>query len=175
MFQIRPFQSGDLPGVRYLHDWTPPAGTPTQDTPQQWFPDLDDIPTHYLAFWVVTVEEGGKEQVVGMAGIVPVDGHIPAGAIGDLRRPVRLQRMRILPAFQRHGLGARLVDTVIDWAEGHGADGVILETTRQQAGAVSLYRKRGFAVVWESQRESWDIVWMRLGFRESGAHVAGEK
>lgn len=71
--------------------------------------------------------------------------------------------MRIVPEWQRRGIGSRLVETVLSWAGEQGRKGrthVMLETTAEQAAAIALYRRLGFAEVTRSTVGEWELVWM---------------
>jgi RimJ/RimL family protein N-acetyltransferase len=53
--------------------------------------------------------------------------------------------MSVLAAYQGRGLGAHLLDTMIAWARGNGATRKIkLRVQTTNAGAIALYRSRGF-------------------------------
>lgn len=157
--RVRRYRDGDAPAVRALHDPTPPAGSPPTSTPQPWNPDLDDIPRHFAAFWVAEIDE----EVVGMAGLVPIDDDVPTSVIaGFVTRQdgIRLTRMRVAPEWQRHGIGSRLVETILAWAREWGSIHVVLETTTEQVAAIALYRRHGFGEVAHTTLGRWELVWM---------------
>lgn len=161
---IRRYEPGDLPGVRAVHDLTPPAGSLAGELPQRWPDDLDRIPELFRAFWVVATASSGGREIIGMVGVKAVEAEVP-GALcpGQIDRvgTIRLLRMRIAPEWQRQGIGSALVETVVDWAREAGFRAVILETTVQQEPAVALYRRHGFAEIGRSMRGSYTLIWMR--------------
>lgn len=157
---IRSFRDGDAAAIRELHDRTPPAGSPASPVPPPWPSNLDDIPRRFLAFWVAAID--GK--IVGMAGLVAVGKDVSEpvlSGIASWEDVVRLTRMRVAPEWQRCGIGSRLVTTVLSWAREQGRTHVVLETTAEQAAAIALYRRHGFAEVSRSTRGPWELVWMR--------------
>ena len=161
---IRPYEPADQPGVRALHDRTPPAGTLASALPQRWPEDLDRIPELFGAFWVVTTDPDGQE-IIGMAGVQELDPKVPHHLLSDdggRAQAIRLLRMRIAPEWQRRGIGSGLVETVVEWAGESGYRSVILETTEQQEPAVALYRRHGFAEIGRSALGAYTLVWMRL-------------
>ena len=161
---IRPYEPVDLAGVRALHDRTPPSGRLAGELPQRWPDDLDRIPELFRAFWVVTTQRDGRQEIIGMAGVEAVDDEVPLDLFpgeGDRARTIRLLRMRIAPEWQRRGIGSGLVETVVDWARASGYRSVILETTIQQEPAIALYRRHGFTETGRSALERYTLIWMR--------------
>ena len=76
-------------------------------------------------------------SVVGLVG-----GYRPDGAL------VELVSMWVAPAGRRNGVGAALVDAVVDWS---GADAVELWVTRGNDPAIALYERCGFVTTDEVQ------------------------
>lgn len=158
--RIRQYRERDAGGVRALHDRTPTAGSPLPAGTQPLPADLDDIPCHFVAFWVVEVDGG----IVGMAGLVAVGEDVPEAVLFGIARreaAVRLTRMRIAPEWQRRGIGSRLVEAILAWAREGGYGNVVLETTAGQEAAIALYRRHGFAEIARSILGEWELVWMR--------------
>jgi ribosomal protein S18 acetylase RimI-like enzyme len=158
---IRPYQPSDQPQIRSLHDRTPPAGSMYLG-PQVWFPDLDDIPGNFLAFWVATEPARAGERVVGMVGVEAPDDEVPPSVLGGRAGVVRLQHMRVAPERQRQGVGRRLTETVVEWARDHSYKVVILETTPQQEAALALYTAMGFCEIGRSMVGRYELVWFEL-------------
>lgn len=157
-FTIRPYQPSDRRQIRELHDRTPPAGSPYLG-PQVWFPDLDDIRGNFLAFWVATQPTVDRELVVGFVGVQTPDIEVPDSLLRGRSRVARLRHMRVAPECQRQGLGRRLTHTVVDWAQDHAYETVIVETTPQQEAAVLLYEHMGFSEVGRSMIGKYELVW----------------
>lgn len=59
-------------------------------------------------------------------------------------RSLWIETLYVTPSQRRRGLGARLVETMLDWAEDHGIRGVDLEAYRGNTPASILYRTLGF-------------------------------
>lgn len=160
---IRPCRPSDQPHIRSLHDRTPPAGSPYLG-PQVWFPDLDDIPGNFLAFWVATAPAIGDDKIVGMVGVAEPDDEVPQFVLRGRKGVVRLQHMRVAPEHQRQGIGSRLTKVIVDWAREHSYEGVILETTPQQEAAMRLYQSMGFEEAGRSMLGKYELVWFELLF-----------
>lgn len=94
-------------------------------------------------------EPGWRRLWLAVDGRGSIAGHI------DLRaRPEPLARHRAMlgmgvhRAWRRRGLGARLVDTAIDWARGQdGLRWIDLEVLSDNQPAVALYLRSGFATM----------------------------
>lgn len=141
--------------------------------PPPWPSDLDDIPRRFLTFWVA--ENDGT--IVGMAGLVAVGNGVPEPVLSGIAShedAVRLTRMRSAPEWQRCGIGSRLVATVLSWSRERGRTHLVLETTAEQAAAIALYRRRGFAEVTRSTLGPWELVWMRRAV-ERGVITGGKR
>ena len=65
----------------------------------------------------------------------------------DTGRTARLRVMLVDPAARGHGLGTRLVQTVLDFARAVGYRRVVLWTTDRQDAAGRIYVKAGFRLV----------------------------
>jgi RimJ/RimL family protein N-acetyltransferase len=77
--------------------------------------------------------------------------------------------MLVRPGWRGRGVGAALMHAAIDWARGHGLHKLSLEVFAQNAAAIALYRKCGFAEEGRRPRqyrrasgELWDTVVMGL-------------
>jgi len=152
---IRPFEPADQPQIRAPHDRTAPAGQKLT-FPQRWFEELDDIPTKFLAFWVAVTDD----KVIGMVGVMEPDEEVPEHILRGRSGVVRLQHMRVAPERQRTGMGRRLTQTVLDWAQAHNYQALVLETTPQQVAAVNLYEATGFTEVGRSMIGKYELVWL---------------
>jgi ribosomal protein S18 acetylase RimI-like enzyme len=162
---IRPYRPADQPGVRALHDRTPPAGQ-VYIGPQPWPSELDRIEETCLAFWVATEPDGSEERIVGMTGVTSIDSSVPADVSMGRSHLVRLNHMRVAPERQCLGIGRRLVQVALDWSRAHGADYIILETTLQQVAAVKLYEHMGFREVGRSTIGPYELVWFERMLRQ---------
>ena len=52
--------------------------------------------------------------------------------------------MWVAPEHRRLGVGGALIDAVIAWATGVGAQTLLLDVGEQNEGAIALYRRKGF-------------------------------
>jgi GNAT superfamily N-acetyltransferase len=83
------------------------------------------------------------------AWIAEVDGQ-RAGCVLCVAADAQTARLRILlvhPTFRGHGLGARLVDTCLDWARSAGFLRMTLWTNDILASARHIYQAAGFQLV----------------------------
>lgn len=98
-------------------------------------------------------EERAATSEVGVDGATffAVDGDEVVGLVAGFRDPdreresdIELVSMWVAPSHRRSGASRLLVDAVIDWAEGVGAERVLLWVTRGNEPAERLYRSLGF-------------------------------
>jgi GNAT superfamily N-acetyltransferase len=59
---------------------------------------------------------------------------------------LKLDKLYVNPARQRHGLGARLLEHVCDRARTLGCDKVVLAVNKRNHTAIAAYRKFGFEI-----------------------------
>lgn len=78
------------------------------------------------------VAEDGRD-LVGYAGLMAVEAH------GDV------QTLAVAPAAQGRGIGARLLTDLLEEAARRGCRDVQLEVRADNAAALALYRRFGFA------------------------------
>lgn len=74
----------------------------------------------------------------------------PAGCAGFLRRDAAtmdLRRMYVRPAARGHGIGTRLVETLLAKARACGYRRYLLSSHHSMHAAHAIYRRAGFAVV----------------------------
>jgi [ribosomal protein S18]-alanine N-acetyltransferase len=98
------------------------------------------------------------DKLVGYAGIARL----------GLVRPYEyeIHTIGVDPAFQGQGIGRRLLDALLDYADG---DDVVLEVRTDNAPAIALYRSAGFVEVGLRKRyyrlSGADAYTMRRGSR----------
>jgi GNAT superfamily N-acetyltransferase len=94
--------------------------------PEDWSRQLLELPT----FVVV------DDVDVGMVRCA----HDPTGTTS-----ARLMSMWVAPNVRRKGVGAALVDAVIDWARSNGVTRLFLDVADHNTSAIALYARKGFA------------------------------
>ena len=109
--------------------------------------NMRDIEKSYMSvegchMWVA--ELCGK--VVGMVGLRRDENHEP--------EVFKLQRMYVVPGYQRMGIGKRLLTEVITHAKKLRIKMIVLTTSSTQVAAIHLYMKYGFKVAAHSSNES---------------------
>jgi GNAT superfamily N-acetyltransferase len=87
-------------------------------------------------------------RVVGIVGGYRVD---PSEGAVDASHGIDLVSMWTDPTVRRAGIGGALVDAVIGWARGGGADRIELWVTRGNDPAQTLYESKGFAPTGDHQ------------------------
>ncbi len=60
---------------------------------------------------------------------------------------MKLDKLYVHPAYQRHGYGRMLVDRAVTMARACGCDALVLAVNKHNAGAIAAYAKHGFVVV----------------------------
>ncbi|AYY14691.1 ribosomal-protein-alanine N-acetyltransferase [Actinobacteria bacterium YIM 96077] len=117
---------GLLPLERELFAGDPPW------TAEIFRSELTDMPG---TRWYVVAEEYGGRQVVGYAGL-----RLPAVA-GE---PADVHTIAVASDWQRHGLGSRLMDMLIEEAVAHRAGSIMLEVRSDNEAALDFYADYGF-------------------------------
>ncbi len=101
-------------------------------------PDLLRIPSVHQRgvgnFWVAEADG----EVVGTVGLLDIGGHQAA---------VRKMFVRSGHRGPTHGVGRRLLDTLVGWCRTHAVRDVYLGTTRTFVAAHRFYEKHGFRPV----------------------------
>jgi [ribosomal protein S18]-alanine N-acetyltransferase len=124
---LRPARSDDLPALRALETacfgrdaW---GGAALQG-------ELDGVPeTRY-----VLVAEASR-SIVGYASLLAV------GTTADV------QRIAVLPEWQRQGIGRRLLFDLLERARSRGCAEALLEVRDDNAAALAMYHAAGFAEI----------------------------
>ncbi|XP_036608702.1 N-acetyltransferase 8-like [Trichosurus vulpecula] len=117
--------------------------------------DLLDIQKSFLSgkgssFWVAECEH----QVVGTIGARPAKTSIGRGNY------LELLRLSVKRNYRGKGMARTLVQTVLQFAQDQGYDGVVLTTSKSNHPAQRLYESLGF---WKSRESRYDLNWW-LGF-----------
>ncbi len=89
------------------------------------------------ACWVV-----GFEGHARLAGVTLVDFYHSLKFGG---RSLWIEGLYVRPGFRRRGIGAVLVEYIVDWAEENGFLGLDLEAYHGNTPAAVLYRSHGFS------------------------------
>lgn len=95
------------------------------------------------------IEAHGRDAVVLLARD---DGGVAVGALYGVLRPslkcggrsIWVEELYVVPAARQHGIGHRLVEALIAWAEEHEVLAIELEAYRMNTAASILYRSHGF-------------------------------
>ena len=86
----------------------------------------------YLIIYVAEVDG----RLCGLVAIKKVDDEA-----------TKLKRMYVLPAYQRKGVGKRLLDKSIEFSIDKGVKEIILTTYPEMKSAIEFYKKNGFEIV----------------------------
>ena len=105
--------------------------------------DLSDIPAHYQSDGGMFLIARRQLNLVGTIGLRPLKEDV-----------CELKRFYVLPEFQRQGIGARLLEKLIDHTRSKPWSAIRLDTTHKSASAISLFRKYGFV---EIERYNTDL------------------
>lgn len=92
--------------------------------------------------------------VAEQEGVVSGWGARESQADGAEFRPQAISDLWIDPQWQRRGLGTALMDTIENDIRDLGYDHAELETHVLNAGAITFYKTRGYAIKWLSTRYS---------------------
>lgn len=143
MTMIRPMRWWDIAQVQALEEQLFPVD---RWSAEQFWSELAQSTRRY----VVACDDDG---ITGYAGvfILPPDADV--------------QTIAVSPAAQGHGLGARLLEQLIELAADAGCQQLILEVRSDNASAIGLYERFGFERI--SSRKDYyapnvDALVMRL-------------
>lgn len=145
--EIREAHPGDIGAIRALADRTWRTCYPGILSPEQ----ID-----YMLRWMYAPEtlraEIGSQQIGYLIAFPPAGGapgafaaHGPGEGPGEWF----LHKLYVDPLRQRGGLGSALIGEVLRRAAAAGAGTLSLRVNRGNAGAIAVYRRRGFAIVGE--------------------------
>ncbi len=99
------------------------------------------------------VRPKGKDEAVGLVLANVLFSPKFAG------KALWLENLYVDPQWRRNGLGRRLVEYTLDWAETHGIKGIDLEAYQGNTPAAILYRSLGFERL--SRERFWfDFNWI---------------
>src|SRR4051794_25844258 len=79
--------------------------------------------------------------------LIAMSGGVPVGVVQGRRRPpsdLLVFSMWIDPGHRRRGLGAALIDAVIDWSRTWGGAHVVLWVFAANEAAIRFYQRLGF-------------------------------
>lgn len=152
---IRPFQPGDAPSFAALNRrWIEEMfSLEEKDTRQLEHPK--DTILDKGGFIAVADADG---WVVGTGAIIPAT-HSP----NDDRKWMEIIKMATDPAAQGQGIGAGILERLIDYASQNGADAIWLETNQKLEAATALYQKHGFKAL--ENDEIWDTPYERCNLQ----------
>ncbi len=88
-----------------------------------------------------------REQLAADHRIVLIHGDIAYGVISVLGDVADLERIAVLPFARRRGVAGELLEQLVEVAEGHGAERVLLEVAADNEAAIGLYESYGFATI----------------------------
>ena len=118
--------------------------------------DPVDLEAHLQEFFApqavrACIESGASQYLLasvdrrpgGLAKYRPAACPVPGGATDALE----LQQLYVLASVQRHGLGRRLVDALVDVAQGQQRSGIWLSCWEEADWALNFYLGNGFVSV----------------------------
>jgi len=141
-YSIRPVHRSELSKLQHIEQ---AAGQLFAETDHAWIAGDEgmglDTLKHWFKhgkIWVVVTE---SDEPIGFAVARPVDGK------------AYLHELDIDPAHGRQGLGARLIDTVSDWARANGYPAMTLTTCVDIPWNAPYYARLGFRVLSDEELE----------------------
>lgn len=84
------------------------------------------------------------ESRVGVLGMELADELVAYAVVARLPFDAELQAMLVAPEWRRHGLGASLLQAVVQQAQQWGTERLLLEVRAGNAAAMRLYHRAGF-------------------------------
>ncbi|QUL38716.1 GNAT family N-acetyltransferase [Erythrobacter sp. JK5] len=154
-WQLREFRASDAPAFAALNRrWIDEMfGMEEKDRRQLEHPQIAILdPGGYIA---VADAHG---WVVGTGAFLPA-AHAP----DDGHRWMEIVKMATEPSAQGQGIGAAVLDRLVDEAKARGADRIWLETNRKLEAATALYERKGFVSLGDD--EFWDTPYDRCNLQ----------
>lgn len=109
----------------------------------------------------------------GISIVAEVEGRLAGFIIGEMHDDVAyLRELDVDPAYQKRGIGARLVHAFVDATRTRGATGIYLSTFRAPPWNAPFYRQLGFVDVaradylpWMAEIEAAQAVFLDISTR----------
>ncbi|HEX6496292.1 MAG TPA: GNAT family N-acetyltransferase [Acidobacteriaceae bacterium] len=137
---IRPLTEADLPVIRaWMRDAPGAPLWSDADFAGLVSPPLADLERFQGKGRQAWVAEEGEGVLTGFAVATVL-------CIPETSSECELEFVLVAPHAQRRGIGRTLVEGVLDWACGQGAEEIWLEVRQSNAGALRLYERCGFVV-----------------------------
>lgn len=149
-WHIRDFTARDAPAFAALNRrWIEEMfGMAEKDTRQLQHPQNSILdPGGYIAI------ADANGWVVGTGAIIPA-----AFAPDDGKCWMEIIKMATEPSAQGQGIGAAVLDRLLQFARQNGADRVWLETNSKLEAASALYQRNGFVAL--PKDEEWDTPYL---------------
>ncbi len=137
---IRPYEPADQVAVICLHNVALEA-TGAHVGNGAWDADLLNIEDVYLKNDGVFLVGVREDIIVAMGALLKMSDHI-----------AQIKRMRVLPEFQRKGIGQAILDALEKEAVERGYGCLCLDTTVRQIAAQQMYLKNGYVEVGRRSR-----------------------
>jgi GNAT superfamily N-acetyltransferase len=175
--RVGPYRPEDQAEVDAMHERAAMAPQPAYRWPamRPGSELADSIEEQYSAFWVATLPGPGGDAIKGMTGVQPFRDMPEVGDLAVaqdwLRRGdvMELKHLRVAEESRRLGIGAALVQTVIDWCRNNGAGLLVLNTSTPQFPARALYRRMGFAEIGIAYLAGrYEVLWHELRLTPPG-------
>ena len=148
MTTIRRIRSGEGPALRDVRlralRTDPDAFAATHDQASSRF-------DHVWEDLAATASAGDQEIIFLVEGDEEVIGMVGAFARDEEPATRQLYGMWVAPEARGSGVGASMVEAVIEWSRAGGADEVKLWVVESNLPAVRLYQKAGFVPTGEAQ------------------------
>ncbi len=122
-----------------------------------WEDDLNNIDEVYIASGGDFVVAHIGSKLTAMGGLQPIDDEV-----------AELKRMRVDPAFQRRGLGRRILSELESRAVALGFKWIKLDTTTIQVGAQRLYEAAGYIPRGEGVLHGYAVIFYEKCFADQG-------
>ncbi len=94
--------------------------------------------------------ESWSKQLLDLPTFVAVRDGLDVGVVRCARDDARIETawlisMWVAPEVRRGGVGGALVDAIIKWARSSGVNRLLLDVADNNAPAIALYTRKGFA------------------------------
>ena len=84
-------------------------------------------------------------QACAYAKLIP--SRVPESLSRSLVQAIELKRLYVIPEYWGQGVGARLMEALLDWASAHDYPKLWLRVWQKNAQAIAFYQQWGFRPV----------------------------
>lgn len=110
------------------------------------------------------LKKDGKIIAAASAGDFDELGHLP----WKLKKPCELARIGVAPAYQKQGVGTRILQHIMKMVKEKGFDGIRMLVSTQNDSALAMYERNGFVKCGQVFMFDHDFYCYQIAFDSEG-------